>query len=193
MFSQSKIAILFVVLAVAAVEGFAPVAQPRIASSTELGVSFLKKAAEKSVETEAVAPKKKFSFGAKKTEAKKEEAVAPKKKFSFGAKKTEAKKEEAVAPKKKFSFGAKKTEAKAAPVKKVKVVAKKAAPVKKVKVVAKKIVVAKKAAPVKKVVAKKVVAKKTVAKKTVAKNNFASAAPAKKNNFVIYEKQCHIN
>ena len=151
MFSQSKIAILFVVLAVAAVEGFAPVAQPRIASSTELGVSFLKKAAEKSVETEAVAPKKKFSFGAKKTEAK------------------------------------------AAPVKKVKVVAKKAAPVKKVKVVAKKIVVAKKAAPVKKVVAKKVVAKKTVAKKTVAKNNFASAAPAKKNNFVIYEKQCHIN
>ena len=172
MFSQSKIAILFVVLAVAAVEGFAPVAQPRIASSTELGVSFLKKAAEKSVETEAVAPKKKFSFGAKKTEAKKEEAVAPKKKFSFGAKKTEAK---------------------AAPVKKVKVVAKKAAPVKKVKVVAKKIVVAKKAAPVKKVVAKKVVAKKTVAKKTVAKNNFASAAPAKKNNFVIYEKQCHIN
>lgn len=179
MFSQ-KLALIVAVVAVSAVQGFAPVAQPRVASNTELNAFFFQKPTEKSptlsLETEKKAsPFSKFSFPGK---AAPEEEAAPKK-FSFGDKKNESKK----------------TAVKKVVAKKVvkKVVAKKAPAVK--KAVAKKVVkkvVAKKAPAVKKAVAKKVV-KKVVAKKSFPKNTFAVKAPEKKNKLTIYERQCHIN
>jgi len=202
MFSQSKIAVLFLtVVAVTVVEGFAPIAQPRLATSTELGAFFQKSADKSPTVSSEAAPKKSSPFskfaGKKESTAVKEDAPPAKKGFSFGkkdakkapikkvvAKKNGAKKvtEEAPAAKKKFSFGNKKdatekTVAKKAPVKKVvvkKAVAKKA-PVK--KVVAKKVVA-------KKVVAKKVVAKKVVAKKPVQKKVVAKKAPVVKKKLV---------
>jgi hypothetical protein len=198
MISQSKIAFLFVAaVAVAVVEGFAPVAQPRLSSTTELGAyNFFQKPAEKSPTLTVDAPAKKSNPFA-----------------NFGKKKTVA--EAPAAPaKKQFSFGAKKADTKKAPIKKV--VAKKA-PAKKViakKAPAKKVIAKK--APAKKVIAKKPVAKKIVAKKPVGKpafaakkvqktklvakkkstfkNDFAIKKPTKsKNKLTVYERVCHIN
>ncbi len=47
MFSKTQIALLFVA-AIASVQGFAPVAQPKVASSTELGAFFFQKPSEES-------------------------------------------------------------------------------------------------------------------------------------------------
>jgi len=208
--SVCKIVILVVAaIAVAVVDGFAPVAQPRLTSSTELGAFFFQKPTDKSP-TLAV-------------ESKTEKKASPFSKFGKKPAAT-AVKEEAPPAKKKFSFGKKtaapaKTEAKKTPVKKVvankkpvKKVAEKKAPVKKVaaKKAPVKKVVAKKA-PVKKAAVKKAVAKKPVikpvAKKPVAKkklvarkpaksnfkNDFAIKKPQAKKKLTIYDRQCHIN
>merc|ERR1712224_1142926 len=156
--SVSKIVILVVAaIAVAVVDGFAPVAQPRLTSSTELGAFFFQKPTDKSptlsveskAETKKASPFSKFGKKPAAT-AVKDEAPPAKKKFSFGKKNAEPAK----------------TEAKKAPIKKV--VAKKKpekkAPVKKV---------AAKKAVVKKVVAKKPAAKKAVAKKPAVKKSVA--------------------
>lgn len=209
MLSFSKTTILVIAaIAVAVVEGFAPMAQPRLSSSTELGAFFFQKPTEKSptlsVETK---PKKAspFSKFGKKPEATavKEEAPPAKKRFSFGKKdaapaKTEAKKapiKKVVAKKEPVKKAvAKKAVAKKAPVKKaaVKKSAPKKAPVK--KVVAKKTPVKK---PVVKPVAKKPVAKKKLVarkpSKSSFKNDFVVKKPQQKTKLTIYERQCHIN
>merc|ERR1719215_1691446 len=124
MFSKSQIAFL-VVAAVAVVEGFAPVAQPRFATSTELGAFFFQKTAEKSP-TLSLEPetKSKFSFGKKApvekvVEKKTVEKKAPFSKFSFGKKgaatETDAKKapvKKVVAKKFNGNFGKKPTKSK---------------------------------------------------------------------------------
>jgi hypothetical protein len=182
MFSQSKIAALFIaVVAVAVVQGFAPVVQPRVASNTELGAFFFQKSLEKSptLSLETKTKSNPLSMFGKKTAT----ATAVK---------------EAPPAKKKFPFGLKKDDAKKSPIKKVvakKTVAKKVA-VK--KVVARKPVVKKtvaKKAAAKKPVVKKAVAKKVVAKKPAAnfKNNFVTKNSAKKTSLTIYERVCHIN
>eukprot|EP00536_Pseudo-nitzschia_multiseries_P016028 jgi/Psemu1/44648/gm1.44648_g len=90
MFSQSKFAILLVVLVVAAVQGFAPISQPRTASTTELGAFFFQKptadagaaVAAETKKSKKVAPKKapvkKATVTAKKAPAKAKKAAAKK-------------------------------------------------------------------------------------------------------------------
>merc|ERR1712032_1395534 len=183
---QSKhVLLLITTVAVAVVEGFAPVAQPRLASSTELGAFFFQKPTEKSpttspdkIETEKSNPFAKFG---KKTDTAVAEKPPPvQKKFSFG------------------SFG-KKNDADTAvevkaPIKKA-VVAKKAAnplafktPVKVKKVVVKKVL------PAKNVVPKKPT--KKIVKKPVKKfkNDFNVKSPkTKQKKVTIFERACHIN
>ncbi|OEU06695.1 hypothetical protein FRACYDRAFT_272623 [Fragilariopsis cylindrus CCMP1102] len=176
----AKLALLFVVIVVVSVQGFAPPAmQSRVAYNTELNGAFDFLTKEKAAVVEApVKVVKKNPFAKKVKEAapvKKEAKSIPG--FNLFAKKE--------APAKKAAPVKKVVAKKAAPVKKV--VAKKAAPVKKV--------VAKKAAPVKKVVTKKaapvkkvVAAKKPVSKKFTSLNN-----GSKKTKLTIYERTCHIN
>merc|ERR1712032_157402 len=213
---QSKhVLLLITTVAVAVVEGFAPVAQPRLASSTELGAFFFQKPTEKSpttspdkIETEKSNPFAKFG---KKTDTAVAEKPPPvQKKFSFGSfgKKNDADTAvEVKAPIKKIlvkksvekksptdKAGATKTVAKKAPIKKA-VVAKKAAnplafktPVKVKKVVVKKVL------PAKNVVPKKPT--KKIVKKPVKKfkNDFNVKSPkTKQKKVTIFERACHIN
>ena len=84
MFSKTQIALLFVA-AIASVQGFAPVAQPKLASSTELGAfSFMKPSGE------SAKPMKKTI--AKKAPAKKVVAKKTTFKNDFVAKKVDKKK-----------------------------------------------------------------------------------------------------
>ena len=91
MFSMSKITALLFAVALAAVQGFAPVSQPRIASNTELGAFFFgkptetlakKPVAKKTVAKKAAPVKKivatKFDPSTAKNAAKKVEKPNPK-------------------------------------------------------------------------------------------------------------------
>ncbi|VEU35750.1 unnamed protein product [Pseudo-nitzschia multistriata] len=102
----SKIATLFVVLAVVSVQGFAPVAQPRVAANTELNAFFFQKPSEEAGAAVAAETKKVSNPFAKFAKPAAEKKAAPAKKAPV--KKIVAKK--AVA---------KKAVAKKAPVKKV--------------------------------------------------------------------------
>merc|ERR1712032_1168056 len=201
---QSKhVLLLITTVAVAVVEGFAPVAQPRLASSTELGAFFFQKPTEKSpttspdkIETEKSNPFAKFG---KKTDTAVAEKPPPvQKKFSFGSfgKKNDADTAvEVKAPIKKILV--KKSVEKKSPTDKAgatKTVAKKAVAKKAVakKAPIKKAVVAKKAAnplafktpvKVKKVVVKKVLPAKNVVPKKPTKKIVKKPVKKFKNDF----------